>query len=271
MATHKGKDQSPKLTEDTTSVETSGDTQVETPEETSLDADQSQEQNIETEEAIETINAIVEKTTAEIEHNERLELAKELNLSVRTNSTTGELILPSTPAMRAAAARKNAKPIIQDSTMDIEDYVLNKYGEEAVNNPNIQLVISTLADYVKRMSPNASIDEKQGGITQGNLANLYDVVLSLKPEVAQVSLEIIVAVVKQNLRGSFTPRAALRFANTMPVDKERAIRFQLLTTLFMSMASGTTKKDLAKTLNIKQLLEYVTERSAKANISEFIN
>ena len=57
----------------------------------------------------------------------------------------------------------------------------------------------------------------------------------------------------------------------MPVDKTRAIRFQLLTTLFMSMASGTTKKNLSKTINIQQLLEYVTERTAKANISEFIN
>ena len=219
----------------------------------------------------ETASEVKEVDEPKTEEQTRLELAKELNLTVRTDPGTGKAILPSTPAMRAAAARKKVKPVVEDSSMDIEAFVKDRYGENAVSDVNIKLVMSTLATYVKHMSPSASIDEKQGGIQQEKLANLYDVVLSLKPEIAQVALEIIVSVVKQNINGAFTPRSALRFANTMPLDKDRAIRFQLLTTLFITMGSGTAKKDLAKKVNVRQLLEYVTERNAKANISEFIN
>lgn len=219
----------------------------------------------------ETIVEIDEVTTNETEYEEQLRLAKELNLTVRTDPNTGKPVLPSTPAMRAAAAAAARKPLAVNTHMDIDEYVLKTFGEQAAENPNIKLVVSKLTNYVKKMSPTASIDEITGGEQQAELANMYDVVLSLKPELSQVGLEIIVAVVKQNIRGAFGQTTALRFANTMPVNNERAIRFQLLTTLFMSMATGTTKKDLAKTINIRQLLEYITDRNAKANISEFIN
>lgn len=207
----------------------------------------------------------------ETEAEERLRLAKELNLTVRTDQHTGKPILPSTPAMRAAAALAARKTTVPVVGMDIENFVVQTYGDAVAQNPNIKLIISTLADYIKRMSPGASIDEKTGGEIQAAAANMYDVVLSLKPEFAQVGLEIIVAVVKQNLRGAFSETAAMRFANTMPLNTERSIRFQLLTTLFMSLAAGTKKRDLAKVINVRQLVEYISDRNAKANISEFIN
>ena len=202
---------------------------------------------------------------------EQIKLAKELNLTIRTDATTGEPILPSTPVMRMAAARQALKPTTNTATFDIENHVMVEYGDVASNNPDIKFVVATLTDYVKRMSPSASIDEVTGGAMQAKLAGMYDVVLSLKPEVSQMALEVVVATVKQNIRGAFEATAAYRFANTMPLDSERAIRFQLLTTLFSTLASGTKKKDLAKAINVRQLLEYVTDRNAKANISEFIN
>lgn len=207
----------------------------------------------------------------EIDFNEQIALAKELNLTIRKDPHSGKPMLPSTPAMRAAAALAARKTTVAHTGINIDGYVIEHFGEQAASNPNVKLIVSTLSDYVKRMSPNASIDEKTGGELQAKLANMYDIVLSLKPELAQVCLEIIVAVVKQHLRGAFQQTSALRFANTMPLNTERSLRFQLLTTLFMSMASGTTKANLAKTINIRQLLEYITERNAKANISEFIN
>lgn len=216
-----------------------------------------------------TVKPNTPKTTTE--EDEQLKLAKELNLTIRTDISTGKPILPSTPAMRAAAAAAARKPVYNRVEVNIEDFVKENYGAIAAENPNIKLVVTTLVDYIKRMSGNASIDETAGGEQQSKLANMYDVVLSLQPEVSQTALEIIVAVVKQNQHDAFKQTTALRFANTMALNTERSLRFQLLTTLFMSLAAGTSKKDLAKTLNIRQLLEYITERNAKANISEFIN
>lgn len=263
MSKNKGESQRSIHDKDIANGTNSETTEIETTQENTVDVVQAEQTTASTE--------TTELSAKELYLREQLALAKELNLSVRTDKNTGMPILPSTPAMRAAAARRAVSVVMPTVAMDIEQHIFDTYGKDSVKDVNIKLLIDVLSDYVKLMSPSASITETQGGNQQAKLANLYDVVLSLKPELSQISLEIIVNVIKQNIRGAFAERNALRFANTMPIDKERAMRFQLLTTLFISMAGGTAKKDLAKTINLKQLLEYVTERNAKANISEFIN
>ena len=233
------------------------------------------EQEAAVEEVVEEVESIEPseslKPTAKEEDEERLQMARELNISLRRDPVTRKPIIPSTPAMRAALARKalNNKTPIQMS--NIETLVIDTYGETVAADPNIKMIISVMTEYLKRMGPNSTIDEKRGGELQASLANLYDVVLSLPPELAEIGLETIVTIIKQNIRGAFKQTLALRFANTMPLNKELSLRFQLLTTLFISLASGIKKKDLAKTINIRQLHEYVSDRTAKANLSEFIN
>lgn len=264
----------PKSTEETT-VEETTDVQTTEVEQVEPVVEPTETEKEVTEETTDKTPETVESSDAEkavdAENEERLKLAKELNLSIRRDVNTGKPILPSTPAMRAAAAAASRKTVLVHAGMDIEQYVIDTYGEELANNPDIKLIISTLSNYVRRMGPGASITEKEGGEVQSTVANLYDVVLSLKSEFAQVGLEIIVAVVKQNIRGAFAEVSALRFANTMPLNTERSIRFQLLTTLFITLASGTKKQNLAKVINVRQLVEYISDRNAKANISEFIN
>lgn len=202
---------------------------------------------------------------------ENLALARELNITLRRDPHTNKPITPSTPAMRAALERlARNKPTIAD-TSNIEEMVVEQYGEKVAENPNIKRVVAVLTEYVKRMSPNSSITETRGGELQATLAELYDLALSLKPELSQIALEIIVSVVKQNANGAFQEKLAFRFANTTPLNKELSLRFQLLTTLFITLANGTKKKDLAKVISIRQLHEYITDRTAKANLSEFIN
>lgn len=215
---------------------------------------------------------VEETTTPDVDpYEEDLRMAKELNLTIRKDPQTGKPIIPSTPAMRAALKRKAAVRVDDTTTADIQKMVSDHYDPIVCDNPNIQHVIATLGNYVKRMSPNAAIDEVRGGEIQAELAGLYDLVLSLDPELSTIGLEIIVSVIKMNLRGAFSQTLAYRFANTIPLNKELSIRFQLLTTLFISLASGTKKKDLSKTINVRQLHDYITDRNAKANISEFIN
>ena len=233
------------------------------------------EQETVVEEVVEEVESIEPseslKPTNEDDDEERLQMARELDISLRRDPVTRKPIIPSTPAMRAALARKalNNKTPIQ--TSNIEALVIDTYGETVAADPNIKMIISVMTEYLKRMGPNSTIDEKRGGELQASLANLYDVVLSLPPELAEIGLETIVTIIKQNIRGAFKQTLALRFANTMPLNKELSLRFQLLTTLFISLASGIKKKDLAKTINIRQLHEYVSDRTAKANLSEFIN
>lgn len=233
------------------------------------------EQEAAIEEVVEEVESIEPseslKPTNEDDDEERLQMARELNISLRRDPVTRKPVIPSTPAMRAALARKalNNKTPIQMS--NIETLVIDTYGETVAADPNIKMIISVMTEYLKRMGPNSTIDEKRGGELQASLANLYDVVLSLPPELAEIGLETIVTIIKQNIRGAFKQTLALRFANTMPLNKELSLRFQLLTTLFISLASGIKKKDLAKTINIRQLHEYVSDRTAKANLSEFIN
>lgn len=198
-------------------------------------------------------------------------LARKLGITKVYDKTTGELKLPSTPALRRLAELRK-KPVIGETTkVDIKQMVTDKYGEKVAGHPQMEYVISVLSEYVERMSPNNSVDEKEGGIQQVKLANLYDAVLNLPPEIAQSCLTVIVSVIKDNLTLAFSPHHALRFANTMQTTQEQALRFQLLTTLFMALADGTSKKDLPKVVNIRRLLEYVNTRDGKANISEFIN
>lgn len=233
------------------------------------------EQEAAIEEVVEEVESIEPseslKPTNKDDDEERLQMARELDISLRRDPVTRKPIIPSTPAMRAALARKalNNKTPIQMS--NIETLVIDTYGETVAADPNIKMIISVMTEYLKRMGPNSTIDEKRGGELQASLANLYDVVLSLPPELAEIGLETIVTIIKQNIRGAFKQTLALRFANTMPLNKELSLRFQLLTTLFISLASGIKKKDLAKTINIRQLHEYVSDRTAKANLSEFIN
>lgn len=244
-------------------------------ENTSIEEAEVVEQEAAIEEVIEEVESIEPseslKPTTKDDDEERLQMARELDISLRRDPVTRKPIIPSTPAMRAALARKalNNKTPIQ--TSNIETLVIDTYGETVAADPNIKMIISVMTEYLKRMGPNSTIDEKRGGELQASLANLYDVVLSLPPELAEIGLEIIVTIIKQNIRGAFKQTLALRFANTMPLNKELSLRFQLLTTLFISLASGIKKKDLAKTINIRQLHEYVSDRTAKANLSEFIN
>lgn len=244
-------------------------------ENTSIEEAEVVEQEAVVEEVVEEVESIEPseslKPTNADDDEERLQMARELNISLRRDPVTRKPIIPSTPAMRAALARKalNNKTPIQMS--NIETLVIDTYGETVAADPNIKMIISVMTEYLKRMGPNSTIDEKRGGELQASLANLYDVVLSLPPELAEIGLETIVTIIKQNIRGAFKQTLALRFANTMPLNKELSLRFQLLTTLFISLASGIKKKDLAKTINIRQLHEYVSDRTAKANLSEFIN
>lgn len=227
----------------------------------------------------ETVEPVVEPTPEPVEvtpvlvteYDEQLNLAKELNLTVRTNPSTGKPILPSTPAMRAAAARLAVKTVQPTQQLNIEKLVSDEFGEKVLEDVNIKLIISGLSEYVKKMSPSNVIDEDAGGAAQAKLANLYDVALSLEPAVAEMALKIIVTVIKLNLSGTFKPTMSLRFANTMPLNSEHALRFQLLTTLFCALASGVTKKDLGRTLNVRQLIDHLSDRNAKSNLSEFIN
>lgn len=244
-------------------------------ENTSIEEAEVVEQEAAIEEVVEEVESIEPseslKPTTKDDDEERLQMARELDISLRRDPVTRKPIIPSTPAMRAALARKalNNKTPIQ--TSNIETLVIDTYGETVAADPNIKMIISVMTEYLKRMGPNSTIDEKRGGELQASLANLYDVVLSLPPELAEIGLETIVTIIKQNIRGAFKQTLALRFANTMPLNKELSLRFQLLTTLFISLASGIKKKDLAKTINIRQLHEYVSDRTAKANLSEFIN
>lgn len=203
--------------------------------------------------------------------DEDLRMAKELNLTIRKDPQTGKPIIPSTPAMRAALNRKASVRVDDTTTADIQNMVSENYDPLVSENPNIQHVIATLGNYVKRMSPNATVSEVRGGELQAELAGLYDLVLGLDPELSSIGMEIIVSVMKMNLRGAFSQTLAYRFSNTVPLNKELSIRFQLLTTLFISLASGTKKKDLSKTINVRQLHDYISDRNAKANLSEFIN
>lgn len=214
--------------------------------------------------------AVVHEAPTEV-LNESAALARELNITLHRDAQTGKPIGPSTPAMRAALARRaqNAPMVLPKS--DIEAMVIDVHGPKVMADPNIKLLVTTLTEYLKRMGPNSAVTEVRGGELQAKLASVYDVVLSLNPELSQIGLEIIVSVVKQNIQGAFKQTAAFRFANTMPLNKELSLRFQLLTTLFINLASGTKKKDLAKVINVHQLHEYLSDRTAKANLSEFIN
>lgn len=209
--------------------------------------------------------------TESLTDNTNVELARELNLTVRRDATTGKPITPSTPAMRAALLRRTQNSTLVPANADLESMLAQTYSKQVLSDVNIQLIITTMAAYLKRMGPNSTITDTRGGELQASLANLYDVILSLDPELAQVGLEIIVTIIKQNIRGAFKETFAFRFANTMPLNKELSLRFQLLTTLFIKLASGIKKKDLAKHINVRQLQEYITDRTAKANLSEFIN
>lgn len=209
--------------------------------------------------------------TETLESDVNVDLARELNITVRRDATTGKAITPSTPAMRAALARRESNRTLTPANTDIESMLLQKYGKAVLANSNIQLIVTTMTTYIKRMGPNSTVTDVRGGELQASLASLYDVVLSLDPELSQTALEIIVTIIKQNLRGAFREDFAFRFSNTTPLNKELSLRFQLLTTLFLKLAGGTKKKDLAKVINVRHLQEYITDRTAKANLSEFIN
>lgn len=155
--------------------------------------------------------------------------------------------------------------------LDISEYVKTTFGEDVLNDPQIQYVVATLSDYITHMSPEVSIDEVVGGKYQAKLANMYDVVLGLEPELSQVGLQIITNIVRNNIGGAFADTHSLRFANTMQLNIQQANRFQLLTVLFTTLGSGTAKKDLAKKISIRKLLDYIPDRDAKTNLTEFVN
>lgn len=216
---------------------------------------------------------LVEENTGELNpQHEEAELAAKLGLNIKgVNMSTGRPIYPSTPMMRRMLEKQEEEARMNDkSRQDLMEEFMKKHNEHTLNLPQVQYVIKTLADYTDKMSPENAIDELKGGEMQTKLAKLYDAVLSYEPELAMICLEFIVAVVKANLHLSFNERYALRFINALRVNQEQSYRFQMLTTLFIELAKGAKGEALGQAVNVRKLLDFVTDRNAKANLSEFL-
>lgn len=215
----------------------------------------------------------VEKEASDLNpQHEEAELAAKLGLNTKgVNMTTGRPIYPSTPMMRRMLEKQEQEARMNDkSRQDLIEEFMKKHNEHTLKLPQVQYVINTLADYTEKMSPENSIDELKGGEMQTKVAKLYDAVLGYEPELAMVCLEFIVAVVKANLHLAFNERYALRFINTLRVNQEQSYRFQMLTTLFIELAKGAKGDALNQVVNVRKLLDFVTDRNAKANLSEFL-
>lgn len=204
---------------------------------------------------------------------ESLDLAKELGVTAVTDVRTGQKSLPSTPAMRAYAARQAELEKAQqaNAVTSVADMVKENYNAVVASNPTVVYVTTTLDEYIKRMSPKNSIDEVTGGQQQTKMARLYDTILLQQPELAQICLKIVVSAIKNNLNDAFAPLYAHRFANTVMLNQEEALRFQMLTTTFIALAEGTPKSDLNSKISVRKLLDYIPDRNAKSNMSEFLN
>lgn len=205
----------------------------------------------------------------------REEMADKLGIdSGLSDARTGEKILPSTPALRVMMEQKQKAEEAVKTSVDftVRELLAQSYSEKVLSDPYIKYIVDTMTDYVRAMSPDAAIDETVGGQYQTRLARLYDTVLSQSDaELADVGLNIVNKIIKQNIHKAFDARYALRFANTQLLDESEARRFHMLTTLFTSLATGTKKSELAKVLSVQKLLDYIPDRNAKSNLSDFIS
>lgn len=199
-------------------------------------------------------------------------LAEKLGINGVTDVRTGKKSFPSTPVMRAYAERlKELESEKVTEPLSLKAKVKEEYGEVVAGNTFVNYVVTTLEDYVVNMSPKRVVNEKLGGEYQTKLARMYDRVLAEEPELSQICLNIIVTAIKAELNETFSAYNALRFANTVALNTEDALRFQTLTGLFIALAEGTPKSQLDTVVSVKKLLDYTPERNAKTNISEFIS
>lgn len=188
--------------------------------------------------------------------------------------TFGNRVIPSTPALKMMLERQEKtylEKAFDNSKADIEKLVVSLASESALENTIVQHVVSLFSEYLEQMSPKFTIDETSGGKLQTRLATLYDHVLNADSSVSQVCLNVIVEIIRKNLGGAFSENYALRFANTMSTNKDQQLRFHAITTVLLAIANGTSKRNLAKTIDVRKLLDYIPDRQAKANMSEFIS
>lgn len=177
-------------------------------------------------------------------------------------------VAPSTPFTRQV---RQAVVMGERTRVDLLETVKTTYGNKAAENPQIKYLVATLGQYVEKMSKSSVIDEQQGGAMQARLADIYDTVLNLTPELSHIGINIIVSVIKDNLNDCFSDTMALRFANAMKINQQQALRFQMLTTLFVALARGTKKQDLGRRISIRKLVEYIPDRNAKENLMEYVS
>ena len=177
-------------------------------------------------------------------------------------------VAPSTPFTRQV---RQAVVMGERTRVDLLETVKETYGDKAAENPQIKYLVATLGQYVEKMSKNSVIDEQQGGAMQARLADIYDTVLNLTPELSHIGINLIVSVIKDNLNDCFSDTMALRFANAMKINQQQALRFQMLTTLFVALARGTKKQDLGRRISIRKLVEYIPDRNAKENLMEYVS
>ena len=177
-------------------------------------------------------------------------------------------VVPSTPFTRQV---RQAVVMGERTRVDLLETVKGTYGDKVAENPQIKYLTATLGQYVEKMSKSSVIDEQQGGAMQARLADIYDTVLNLTPELSHIGINIIVSVIKDNLNDCFSDTMALRFANAMKINQQQALRFQMLTTLFVALARGTKKQDLGRRISIRKLVEYIPDRNAKENLMEYVS
>lgn len=218
------------------------------------------------------VEEVQEPLKEEVVESEQERLVRELEIKPQgVDINTGRPVYPSTPILRAMLEKQQRDNKVElKSKHDLVGQFTEKYGQHVVALPQVKYVIDTLVEYTEKMSPSNSIDEIRGGEMQSKLAKLYDSVLGYEPELSLVCLEFIVSVVKANLHMSFNERFALRFINTMRVNQEHSYRFQMLSTLFIELAKGAKGESLAEVINVRKLLDFVPDRNAKANLSEFL-
>lgn len=187
---------------------------------------------------------------------------------VTVQPTVAKPVAPSTPFTRQV---RQAVVMGERTRVDLLASVKETYGAKVAENPQIKYLTATLGQYVEKMSKSSVIDEQQGGAMQARLADIYDTVLNLTPELSHIGINIIVSVVKDNINDCFSDTMALRFANAMKINQQQALRFQMLTTLFVALARGTKKQDLGRRISIRKLVEYIPDRNAKENLMEYVS
>lgn len=226
----------------------------------------------------ETVDETVVETTESGETSETVvldeqaQLMKELGLRpMGVNVMKNKEIQPSTPLLRRMKEQQERSKLNTEGKQDIEEMIIQKFGAEVLQDPQVKYVLDTVCNYAEVMSPNRAVNEQLGGEQQEKLARLYDAVLNYNPDLSNLCLKIIVEVAKANRDLAFNERYALRFINVVRLNQTYSLRFQMLQTLFVNLAAETSAKDIHKVVNVRKLLDYITDSNAKANLSDFLS